>query len=151
MRNYSVIIGTECLNTRFPLPTLLCAGYSVKLIRLVKLYNFHKFHNHCSKINSKAQSLIYVAYFQLCPWNIFPVVKCASTLYRVIASRFSLQITITKWDVTYLLAVKNSTATIFDRLIKPQLISRCVNFVLLMFLFYHIINYSGEIELVLIL
>ena len=25
--------GTECLNTRFPLPTLLCAGYSVKLIK----------------------------------------------------------------------------------------------------------------------
>ena len=24
--------GTECLNTRFPLATLLCAGYSVKLI-----------------------------------------------------------------------------------------------------------------------
>ena len=24
--------GTKCLNTRFPLPTLLCAGYSVKLI-----------------------------------------------------------------------------------------------------------------------
>ena len=24
--------GTECLNTRFPLPTLLCAGYSVKMI-----------------------------------------------------------------------------------------------------------------------
>ena len=24
--------GTECLNTRFPLLTLLCAGYSVKLI-----------------------------------------------------------------------------------------------------------------------
>ena len=24
--------GTECLNTRFSLPTLLCAGYSVKLI-----------------------------------------------------------------------------------------------------------------------
>ena len=23
--------GTECLNTKFPLPTLLCAGYSVKL------------------------------------------------------------------------------------------------------------------------
>ena len=23
--------GTECLNTRFPLPTLLCAGYSVKI------------------------------------------------------------------------------------------------------------------------
>ena len=24
--------GTKCLNTRFPLPTRLCAGYSVKLI-----------------------------------------------------------------------------------------------------------------------
>ena len=24
--------GTECLNTRFPLPTLQCAGYRVKLI-----------------------------------------------------------------------------------------------------------------------
>ena len=24
--------GTVCLKTRFPLPTLLCAGYSVKLI-----------------------------------------------------------------------------------------------------------------------
>ena len=23
--------GTECLNTKFPLPTVLCAGYSVKL------------------------------------------------------------------------------------------------------------------------
>ena len=27
---------TKCLNIRFPLPTLLCAGYSVKLI-----YNIH--------------------------------------------------------------------------------------------------------------
>ena len=26
--------GTECFNTRFPLPTLLCAGYSVKPIYL---------------------------------------------------------------------------------------------------------------------
>ena len=25
--------GTECFNTRFPLPILLCAGYSVKLIK----------------------------------------------------------------------------------------------------------------------
>ena len=28
-------VGTEFLNTRFPLPTLLCAGYSVKLIFLL--------------------------------------------------------------------------------------------------------------------
>ena len=27
--------GTECLNTRFPLPTLLCAGCSVKLIYML--------------------------------------------------------------------------------------------------------------------
>ena len=31
--------GTECLNTRFPLPTLPCAGYSVKLIYIVISYN----------------------------------------------------------------------------------------------------------------
>ena len=30
--------GTECLNTRFPLPTLLRAGYSVKLIIQVCLH-----------------------------------------------------------------------------------------------------------------
>ena len=30
--------GKECLNTRFPLPTLLCAGYSVKLF----FFNFLK-------------------------------------------------------------------------------------------------------------
>ena len=30
-------VGMECLNTRFPLPTLLCAGYSVKLI----LYSYN--------------------------------------------------------------------------------------------------------------
>ena len=29
--------GTECLNIRFPLPTLLCAGYSVKLILIEKI------------------------------------------------------------------------------------------------------------------
>ena len=27
--------GTECLKTRFPLPTLQCAGYSVKLIYFI--------------------------------------------------------------------------------------------------------------------
>ena len=27
--------GAECLNTRFPLPTLLCAGYSVKLLLFI--------------------------------------------------------------------------------------------------------------------
>ena len=29
--------GMECFNTRLPLPTLLCAGYSVKLIKLLFL------------------------------------------------------------------------------------------------------------------
>ena len=32
--------GTKCLNTRFPLRTLLCAGYSVKLILFKSVYNF---------------------------------------------------------------------------------------------------------------
>ena len=27
--------GTECLNTRFPLATVLCAGYSVNLIYFI--------------------------------------------------------------------------------------------------------------------
>ena len=31
--------GTECLNTRFPLPILLCAGYGVKLIFFYKYLN----------------------------------------------------------------------------------------------------------------
>ena len=30
--------GTECLNIRFPLPTLQCAGYSVKLIYFIYLF-----------------------------------------------------------------------------------------------------------------
>ena len=33
--------GTECLNTRFPLPTLLCAGYSVKLKKMKCLPVFY--------------------------------------------------------------------------------------------------------------
>ena len=31
--------GTECVNTRLPLPNLLCTGYSVKLIYLFYLKN----------------------------------------------------------------------------------------------------------------
>ena len=30
--------GMECLNTKFPLPTLLCAGYSMKLIYFYLIY-----------------------------------------------------------------------------------------------------------------
>ena len=33
-------LGTECLNTRFPLPNLLCAGYSVKLNIYIWIYKF---------------------------------------------------------------------------------------------------------------
>ena len=29
--------GTQCLNTRFPLPTLMCAGYSMKLIFFIEV------------------------------------------------------------------------------------------------------------------
>ena len=34
--------GTACLNTRFPLPTLLCAGYSVKLTKCQNGKNLKK-------------------------------------------------------------------------------------------------------------
>ena len=39
--------GTECLNTSFPLPTLLCAGYSVKLIEFLLFYHSQRrTHDH---------------------------------------------------------------------------------------------------------
>ena len=46
--------GTECLNTRFPLPTLLCAGYSVKLIS----FNF------------------FICKFPVRPWNPNEEINC---------------------------------------------------------------------------
>ena len=40
--------GTECLNTRFPLSTLLCAEYSVKLIkRIQKAISAINFQHNC--------------------------------------------------------------------------------------------------------
>ena len=44
---FSLKWGTECLNTRFPLPTLVRAGYSVKLI-----YNLRTFWYSTPLINS---------------------------------------------------------------------------------------------------
>ena len=50
--------GTECLYTKFPLPTLLCMGYSVKLMKyLIKNNNnlliiFYSFPNYGSPISS---------------------------------------------------------------------------------------------------
>ena len=35
--------GTKCLNTRFPLPTLLCAGYRGNLIYLFDFFNNYTF------------------------------------------------------------------------------------------------------------
>ena len=40
--------GTECFNTRFSLPTLLCAGYDVKIIYI--LYNDYNFKINCNII-----------------------------------------------------------------------------------------------------
>ena len=52
--------GTECLNTRFPLPTLLCAGHSVKLI-----YLFILFYYSCQSILLKS----IIMYFKRAkPW-----------------------------------------------------------------------------------
>ena len=36
--------GSECLNTRFPLPTLQCAGYSVKMIYFYLFYGVKGWH-----------------------------------------------------------------------------------------------------------
>ena len=33
--------GAECLNTRFPLPTMLCAGYNVNLIFFFTEYSLY--------------------------------------------------------------------------------------------------------------
>ena len=39
--------GTKCLKTSFPLPTLLCAGYSVKLIEFLLFYHSQRrTHDH---------------------------------------------------------------------------------------------------------
>ena len=43
--------GTECLNIRFPLPTLLCAGYSVKLIYLIDLISPSMDRTHNRRVN----------------------------------------------------------------------------------------------------
>ena len=45
--------GTVCLNTRFPLPTLLYAGYNVKLIYFIFLYFVYKCLPSVSGINDK--------------------------------------------------------------------------------------------------
>ena len=36
---------TECVNTRFPLPTVLCAGYSVKLFLIYKAFTIFYIHH----------------------------------------------------------------------------------------------------------
>ena len=44
--------GTECLNTRFPLPALLCAVYSVKLFFLF-ICNLHTGRYYLSVLKNK--------------------------------------------------------------------------------------------------
>ena len=49
--------GMECLNTRFPLPTLLCAGYSVKLKN--KTYTFILYYKSEYLRTCKPQDLMF--------------------------------------------------------------------------------------------
>ena len=49
---------TECLNTKFPLPTLLCVGYSVKLIHLLHLFVLLK--NYLEYIINKIVSVVHI-------------------------------------------------------------------------------------------
>ena len=53
--------GTECLNTRFPLPTLLGAGYSVKLKEKQHLQK-----HICSKLNINV-----VSHYKHKAWDIY--------------------------------------------------------------------------------
>ena len=48
--------GTECFNIRFPLPTLQCAGYSVKLISKRIVFIVHRTRVSC-KVHSAACQL----------------------------------------------------------------------------------------------
>ena len=53
--------GTECLNTRFPLPPLQCAGYSVKLICYL----------NCTSLQKKRQKSYYILVFFIFSFFIF--------------------------------------------------------------------------------
>ena len=67
--------GTECLNTGFPLPTLLYAGYSVKLIIIFTHFISPKSyylvsHRHCGNAGEVVAS---------CQTDKFNVRKCSSS------------------------------------------------------------------------
>ena len=73
--------GTECLNTRFPLPTLLCAGYSVKLFffwsyQWMKLCDFSMNNTDTYKI-----LFIFASLEPICKYCIFLYWRCVT--YRI--------------------------------------------------------------------
>ena len=53
--------GTECLNTRFPLPTLQCAGYSVKLFSTLSISRGRL---STTQLNSLPIYFIYIFYYE---------------------------------------------------------------------------------------
>ena len=59
--------GTECLNTTFPLPTLLCAGYNVKLI--LKYFIFLS-GNNIYYIISHHKYLLQIKFTTICPYMV---------------------------------------------------------------------------------
>ena len=68
--------GTECRNTRFPLFTLLCAEYSVKLIFFIYSYTLYK------EITLKSP---YAIIYRLLVYDIlvsFPLVSPISVRYK---------------------------------------------------------------------
>ena len=65
--------GTECLNTRFPLPTLLCAGYSVKLI-----YFFYIFVQQKIPARTNILNVLLICSLIIRLVNLFPKQTCYS-------------------------------------------------------------------------
>ena len=67
--------GTECLNTRFPLPTLLCAGYSMKLI----FFKYSKLRTTISQLTNLACAMYFYCKV-FCFWMLFYLYSITSKL-----------------------------------------------------------------------
>ena len=81
--------GTECLNTRFPLPTLQCAGYNVKLIFYYYILKNTKktiFFKSIKKITFISECLIEFYIFNLSSTSVSSLLdqryQCRKMLYK---------------------------------------------------------------------
>ena len=66
--------GTECLDVMFPLPTLICAGYSVKSIFLCVVVKIGKLTKNSTYYVTISTNYNILTLFLLCCLNIFPLI-----------------------------------------------------------------------------